>query len=225
MDDIIYLLDHYDKIVMLLLNFNGGVMMDSIWKLFSMPIIWLPIAVMFLLGLIRRRVPLTTILLVIVFLAIAIGASDFVASGIIKPYCCRLRPSHSVACSTMLHYVDNYRGGQFGFVSSHAATTFSIFTFIALLFRQKKVTYPLLLFVICICYSRIYLGVHYPGDIVCGSMIGTAMGSASYLGLVFAYRIDKSLPHYSLTTQVGGYLYYSIWVTLLLPFIISVRLL
>ena len=187
--------------------------MDTIWAIFSLPKIWLLIALMFIFGLIRHRVPVLAILIVTVFLAAAIGLSDFIASGIIKPYCERLRPSH---------YVDGYRGGQFGFVSSHAATSFSAFTFVSLLYRRKKVTYPLLLFTIFICYSRIYLGVHYPGDILGGVLVGATVGTTSYYGLVFTHRRINSLPSYSLVAQTSNYLFYSLLVTFSFPILMGI---
>lgn len=156
------------------------------------------------------------------FLAAAIGLSDFIASGIIKPYCERLRPSHCVAICGMLHYVDGYRGGQLGFVSSHAATSFSAFTFVSLLYRRKKVTYPLLLFTIFICYSRIYLGVHYPGDILGGVLVGATVGTTSYYGLVFTHRRINSLPSYSLVAQTSNYLFYSLLVTFSFPILMGI---
>lgn len=222
MEPIICFLDHYDKMFMLCLNFDGGVVMDTIWAIFSLPKIWLLIALMFIFGLIRHRVPVLTILIVTVFLAAAIGLSDFIASGIIKPYCERLRPSHCVAICEMLHYVDGYRGGQFGFVSSHAATSFSAFTFVSLLYRRKKVTYPLLLFTIFICYSRIYLGVHYPGDILGGVLVGATVGTTSYYGLVFTHRRINSLPSYSLVAQTSNYLFYSLLVTFSFPILMGI---
>lgn len=222
MENIIYMLDHYDKVLMLYLNFDGGVIIDNIWKLFSLPIIWLPLAIMFLFGLIRHHVPFVTILLVIVFFALAVGLSDFISSGIIKPFCARLRPSHCITICNKLHYVDGYRGGEFGFVSSHAATTFSIFTFISLLLHKKRITYPLLFLTICICYSRIYLGVHYPGDILCGAIVGISMGGTSYLGLIYVYRVSNILPYYLLVRRVEKELYYTIWITLFAPIIIGI---
>ena len=76
----------------------------------------------------------------------------------------------------MLHYVNDYHGGKFGFVSGHATNTVGIAVFLGLIFHSRLIRWSLFFFALFMCYSRIYLGVHYPGDIICGSLMG-ALGA------------------------------------------------
>lgn len=113
-------------------------------------------------------------------LVFTIFVCDMVSASVIKPYFARLRPSHTEGIAGLLHHVNGYRGGMYGFVSSHAANTFGMFVYIALLFKKRCVILPLLFLVCCVCYSRIYLGVHYFGDILFGGLFGTVIGFVSY---------------------------------------------
>ena len=131
-------------------------------------------------------------LIILAGFAVAVGVSDFVSSGIIKPWVCRLRPTHEPALAGMLHLVNGYTGGLYGFVSSHAANTMACALLFALLYRNKYATVGLMLWVALNCYSRMYLGVHYPADIIGGLAIGAMMATLTY-GMVrrLVERVDE----------------------------------
>ena len=128
----------------------------------------------------RRGSSLLRVLIILAGFAVAVGVSDFVSSGIIKPWVCRLRPTHEPALAGMLHLVNGYTGGMYGFVSSHAANTMACALLFALLYRNKYATIGLMLWVALNCYSRMYLGVHYPADIIGGLAIGALMATLTY---------------------------------------------
>jgi len=90
----------------------------------------------------------------------------------------RLRPSHDSSLVSEIHIVNDYRGGEFGFYSAHASSTFAIAVFLMVLFRMKYRFLPVLLFcwALLMSYTRIYLGVHYPADILAGMLIGSLLG-------------------------------------------------
>ena len=127
-----------------------------------------------------RFTALLRVLIVFAGFAVAVGLSDFVSSGIIKPWVCRLRPTHEPALAGMLHLVNGYTGGMYGFVSSHAANTMACALLFSLLYRNKYATVALMLWVALNCYSRMYLGVHYPGDIIGGLLVGTLVAGLTY---------------------------------------------
>ena len=128
----------------------------------------------------RRGSSLLRVLIILAGFAVAVGVSDFVSSGIIKPWVCRVRPTHEPALAGMLHLVNGYTGGLYGFVSSHAANTMACALLFALLYKNKYATVGLMLWVALNCYSRMYLGVHYPADIIGGLAIGALMATLTY---------------------------------------------
>ena len=127
-----------------------------------------------------RYTALLRVLIVSAGFAVAVGLSDFISSGIIKPWVSRLRPTHEPALAGMLHIVNGYTGGMYGFVSSHAANTVACALLFSLLYRNKYATVALMLWVALNCYSRMYLGVHYPGDIIGGLLVGTLIAGMTY---------------------------------------------
>ena len=123
---------------------------------------------------------------IVYFLAIvlAIGLSDYVSSGLIKPLVCRLRPTHEPLLQPFIHLVNGYTGGPYGFVSSHAANTAACALLFSLFYRDRLMTAVMTLYVLLNCYSRMYLGVHYPGDILGGLIVGCAISALIYVLVV-----------------------------------------
>jgi undecaprenyl-diphosphatase len=128
----------------------------------------------------------------IVGIAIVILLADRTTSGFMKPYFERLRPSHEPSLEGLVHLVNNYKGGKYGFASGHAANTFGTAVFFFLLFREKyRWMKWLFVWAAVMTYTRIYLGVHYPGDILAGGTLGTLFG---WIGYTSQHLILKRLP-------------------------------
>ena len=114
---------------------------------------------------------------VIIGLIVVIAIADQTTASLMKPYFARLRPSHEPGLSDLVHTVNNNKGGLYGFASSHAANTFGVAMFLWLILRKNnKYSWVLFGWACLMSYSRIYLGLHYPGDIVVGAIIGLITG-------------------------------------------------
>ena len=199
-------LKHIDQQWLLAINGWHSEWADMLMWYISKSTTWLPLYAL-LVGLIvyrfgilspslcregRRGSSLLRVLIILAGFAVAVGVSDFVSSGIIKPWVCRLRPTHEPELAGLIHLVNGYTGGLYGFVSSHAANTMACALLFALLYRNKYATAGLMLWVALNCYSRMYLGVHYPADIIGGLAIGALMATLTY-GMVrrLVDRVDE----------------------------------
>lgn len=115
-----------------------------------------------------------------VFLAVGLVVlcSDQLASHVCKPLFHRLRPCYYIDFQDIIHLPKGLAGGRFGFVSSHAANTFAVATFLTPVLRKYRPWTAIVLFfwAFISSYSRIYIGYHYPGDILCGAVLGTLIG-------------------------------------------------
>ena len=137
-------------------------------------------------------------LLIIGSVALLFLLSDFVVSSFIKNVICRPRPSHDPAVMSLLSYVNDYRGGAYGFPSNHASNGFATATFLALLFRNRWVTLSTFLWAVGSCYSRMYLGVHYPTDILCGALLGTLFAFLVFILYKKAAKRLALLPYWEI---------------------------
>ncbi len=172
-------LNAIDHSLMLILNFDGGIVQDMIWATMSSKLIWIIPGVLFMMY-VLLKCKWRDAIAILACLTITVVLCDQISSSWIKPAFMRLRPSHDATIRYALHYVGSYRGGLYGFVSSHAANSFGAVVFVSMIVRRMYATIALVLLALCVSYSRIYLGVHYPGDIVGGMILGLAIGVGMY---------------------------------------------
>lgn len=178
----------------LTLFFNGSenIYLDSVAMFATQAWTWLPLYVAILYVLVREHT-FRQFLLVAAGLIAAVALADTVASSVFKPLVCRFRPTHEPAIMHMIDVVNGYRGGNYGFFSSHAANTFALATYLSLLFRHRSTTMALYSWALFNCWTRLYLGVHYVGDVAVGMLFGTI------LGCTFHFLLRYCLPRYAST--------------------------
>ncbi|WP_407499725.1 phosphatase PAP2 family protein [Elizabethkingia anophelis] len=165
---------HSDKELLLYLNGLGSSGFDSFWIYMTKPLVWIPLYLL-LLFLVYKKYSVKNFLFILLFIAIGITASDQIAN-IFKYGFQRLRPCHDPELINHMRLVTC--GGKYGFYSAHASTTFFLATFLSFLIGKNYKFLPYLLFIwaIVVSYSRIYLGVHFPGDVAVGALMGFLLG-------------------------------------------------
>lgn len=168
----IEILSNWDKKLFLYLNGFHSSLMDYVMTLFTLTPIWALFYLVILWIIIRKYGKKSILIIVSLFLIILLADQ---ISGVFKNSVQRLRPSNDPEISLLAH-VFFTKGGQFGFVSAHAANAFSFAVFSLLLFQQKIYSIFILSWATLIAYTRIYLGLHYPGDILGGALLGSFIG-------------------------------------------------
>ena len=184
-------LKNIDTQVFLYLNSLHNSFFDIVMWQISSIVFWVPFYISLIGFLIYKYRKQSLYIILSIVLVIII--SDQLSSSIIKPLVERLRPSHDPALEGLVHFIKDYRGGKYGFVSSHAANTFGLAMFLILFFKNRIFSISIFSWALIVSYSRIYLGVHYPGDIICGASIGIL--AAWLVFVVFTQRIIKKPLH------------------------------
>ena len=179
--ELIDLLKSWDKELLLYLNGFHSPVWDYSMTLFTLTPTWLLFYGLILITIIKKYENKS--ILIMVAIVILILCADQL-SGILKHTIQRLRPSNDPSMKQLVRCFFE-KGGEFGFVSAHAANAFSFATFSILLFRNKRYTAFILPWAAFIAYTRVYLGVHYPGDIIGGALLGTIVGVIIYKLLIF----------------------------------------
>ena len=173
-------LSDIDARLLLIVNGAHSPFFDSVMWCISGRWIWVPFYAV-LAYLLFRRMSWKRASICLVTIGLIILAADQTCATLIRPEIGRLRPANlNNPLSSFVHVVNGYRGGRYGFPSCHAANTFALAVFMSLVIRHKWFTVMMFSWAFVVSYSRMYLGVHYFGDLFCGATIGSLFAVLSY---------------------------------------------
>lgn len=195
-----------DMQVLSLFNGSDNIMLDQMVQIFTSGLTWIPLYVMLFFVVIRNNETMGQIALVVGSAIFCVLFADGLVDGIIKQLAERWRPSNDPTFKYMVQVVDDIRLKGYSFCSAHAANTMSLAVFFSLLVRSKLLTITLVTWSLINCWTRLYLGVHYPSDILCGMMIGIIVGILVYLLYYKIYlRISPKINYISNQYTSTGY--------------------
>ena len=184
-------LDLLDRALFLFFNGLHSPVWDQIMYWVSGKYSWLPLYIL-IAGYLVYRFRWKSII-IILLVVVLITMSDWTSVHLFKNVFQRPRPCHNPDISHLVHLVNNHCGGKYGFVSSHAANVFAVVGYTVPIIRNRYYTIGIILWAILVSYSRIYLGVHYPGDVLGGAVLGVLVGFFVYwiYLLLVKYVYDK----------------------------------
>lgn len=195
-----------DMQVLSLFNGSDNIMLDQMVQILTSGLTWIPLYVMLFFVVMRNNETMGQIALVVGSAIFCVLFADGLVDGIIKQLAERWRPSNDPTFKYMVQVVDDIRLKGYSFCSAHAANTMSLAVFFSLLIRSKMLTITLVIWSLINCWTRLYLGVHYPSDILCGMMIGIIVGILVYLLYYKIYlRISPKINYISNQYTSTGY--------------------
>lgn len=170
----------WDRQSTLFINGSDNVFWDEVIYVATSTAAWIPVGLVMLWVLWKNLSP-RQFGFAVLFLTLAVLISDQLSSAVFKPYFQRWRPTQDPLIMHLVDVVHDYRGGRYGFFSAHASNTFSVAVFLSLLFRRRLPCLLLISWAVLNSYTRIYLGVHYLGDVLVGTLLGLLIGSSLYM--------------------------------------------
>ena len=170
-----------DKQLLLAVNGSESLFLDGLAKTLTTAATWIPLYVAMFYMVLKNNDTVQKILLILGCAGLCVLLAGSVDDMLVKPMVGRWRPTHDPQIGILVDTVNGYRGGDYGFFSAHASNTFSIAIFFCLLFRSRPLSVALVLWSLTNCWTRMYLGVHYPGDILVGLLWGGFVGVMVWL--------------------------------------------
>lgn len=169
----------FERNIFLTLNKANTPFWDDIMWTYTGIVTWVPMF-FFIVYITFKNKNLKEGFLIVSFILLVILFSQIISASIFKPLFQRFRPSHHPDYKDIVRILHGFRGGDYGFISGHATTSFGLAIFLSLLFRNRILSFSLILWASLNSYSRIYLGVHFISDIIAGLIIGSLIGLLVY---------------------------------------------
>ena len=178
----------FDKQLLLWFNGSESLFLDSLITTLTNAKTWIPLYLSLFYVVVKSNQTVRDVFMILAAAGLCVLLAGTIDDTIVKPTVARWRPGHDPQIGMLVDTVNGYRGGNYGFFSAHASNTFSIAIFFSLLMRQRLLTVTLVTWSLINCYTRLYLGVHYPGDITVGLLWGGLVGYSAYRLYCYALR-------------------------------------
>jgi undecaprenyl-diphosphatase len=169
-----------DKQLLLWFNGSDSLFLDGLVDTLTTATTWIPLYLGLFYLVLKNNDNVQKVLLVLGCAGLCVFLAGSLNDLFVKPWVARWRPSRDPEIAMLVDVVNGYRGGRYGFFSSHAANTFSLAIFFTLLVRSKVLSVAMILWSLLNCWTRLYLGVHFPGDILCGLLWGGVVGTGMW---------------------------------------------
>ena len=170
----------FDKQLLLWFNGSESLFLDSLITTLTNAKTWIPLYLSLFYVVVKSNQTVRDVFMILAAAGLCVLLAGTIDDTIVKPTVARWRPGHDPQIGMLVDTVNGYRGGNYGFFSAHASNTFSIAIFFSLLMRQRLFTIFMVCWSLINCYTRLYLGVHYPGDILVGLSWGAIVGTSVY---------------------------------------------
>ena len=185
-----------DRYLLGVVNGAHSLFFDSLMMTLTSGLTWIPLYIALLYLVIKNNDTMTQIFLAIGCCLLCLFITEFVTEGLVKPAVGRLRPGSDPRWMYDWHVVDNLRGRDFSFFSAHAANTMGITMFFCLLVRSRILSWMMVIWSLVNCYTRLYLAMHYPSDILVGLAFGALAGMVAYLVYYLIFRQVSAKQNY-----------------------------
>ena len=199
----------FQEIDLALLHFFNGsqsAIFDQFILTLTNGLTWIPLYIALFVMVLKNNESMSQIFIIIGCCAMGVIFSAGVDDLLVKPLVGRPRPAQDLAIKYTIDTALGYRESGFSFFSAHAANTFTLAIYMIFLVRNRAFTIAMTLWSLLNCYTRLYLGVHYPSDILCGLLFGTAVGSVAYwIHLRLYYKVTPHFRYVSEAYTKTGY--------------------
>ncbi len=185
----IHALIELDRYFLLLINGMNNPWMDRIMYIVSDRLTWVPLYLFLIYFLIQQENRIAWLPILAAIFTIVL--TDQISVNCFKDVFLRPRPTHHPIMGPLMHTVNDYRGGLYGFISSHAANSFGLAAIVSLIIPDRRLRIFIFIWATIVSYSRIYLGVHYPADVSVGAIVGLISARIVYLGYTKLYSLVK----------------------------------
>ena len=187
-DGFLQTLESFDKQLLLAVNGSDSLYLDRLVRTLTHGATWIPLYLSLFYVVLNNNNNVRKVLSVVGTVALCYLLAGAVDDGIIKPTVARWRPTHDPEIGMLVDVVDGYRGGKYGFFSAHACNTFSVAVLFFWFVRSRLLTVMLIIWSFINCWTRLYLGVHFPGDILVGLIWGAISATIVYY---LYYRLTR----------------------------------